>query len=117
MQVKVNANHTIQTQESLERWASAEVSDELGHYRNDIHSVEVHLSDENSNKVGPNQRRCMIEARLNQHAPVAVSHQANRLDEAIYGACDKLNRALSHALGRRDEGHGSRDSIRRHLET
>ena len=100
MQVRVNANHTIQTQESLERWASAEVSDELGHYRNDIHSVEVHLSDENSQKSADGGNRCLLEARVTGYQPIAVSHHDMNLHLAISGAADKLKRAIDSALGR-----------------
>lgn len=98
MQVQVNANHSVRTHESLERWASEELHTSLRRFGNDITSVEVHLSDENSDRISPDHKRCMIEARLANHPPVAVNHQAASLDEAFRGAMDKLRRSLDHTL-------------------
>ena len=112
MQIKVNANHTVQTDESLERWARSELTQGLGRFRNEITTLEVHLSDQNSDRLSPDQKRCLIEARLVSHAPLTVNHVAPRLDEAFRGATDKLKRALDHTLGRLRE-HRLRESIRR----
>ena len=112
MQVQVNANHTVQTDESLERWARTELTEGLSRFRHEITSVEVHLSDQNSDRLSPDQKRCLIEARLVNHAPMAVNHVAPRLDEAFRGAADKLKRALEHTMGRLRD-HRLRDSIRR----
>jgi ribosome-associated translation inhibitor RaiA len=111
MQVQVNANHTVQTDESLERWARTELTEGLSRFRHEITSVEVHLSDQNSDRLSPDHKRCLIEARLVNHAPMAVNHAAPRLDEAFRGAADKLKRALEHSLGRLRD-HRMRDSIR-----
>ena len=112
MQIKVNANHTVHTDESLERWARTELTEGLSRFRHEITSVEVHLSDQNSDRLSPDQKRCLIEARLVSHAPMAVNHVAPRLDEAFRGAAEKLKRALEHTMGRLRD-HRLRDSIRR----
>ncbi len=112
MQVQVNANQSVQTHESLERWAREEITASLRRFGNDITSVEVHLSDENSDRISADHKRCMLEARLANHPPVAVNHQASSLDEAFRGALDKLRRALDHTFGKlRDQR--DRSSIRR----
>jgi len=112
MQVLVNANHTVQTDESLERWARTELTDGLSRFRHEITSVEVHLSDQNSDRLSPDQKRCLMEARLVNHAPLAVNHVAPRVDEAFRGAAEKLKRALERTLGRLRD-HRLRESIRR----
>lgn len=112
MQVHVNANNSVHNHESLERWAREELNASLRRFGNDITNVEMHLSDENSERISPEHKRCMLEARLANHPPVAVSHQAGSLDEAIRGAIDKLRRALDHTFGKlRDQR--DRTSIRR----
>ena len=63
MQVHVNANKSVQTHESLERWAREELNASLRRFGNDITSVEMHLSDENSDRISPDHKRCMLEAR------------------------------------------------------
>jgi hypothetical protein len=74
--------------------------------------VEVQLTDENHAKGG-NDTRCMLEARLPGRAPVAVSNIAENQDLAMRGACDKLSRALEHALGKLDREHRDRETIRK----
>ncbi len=112
MQIQVNANHTVHTDASLERWARSELTEGLSRFQNEITTLEVHLSDQNSDRLSPDQKRCLIEARLVSHAPVAVNHVAPRVDEAFRGAAEKLKRALEHTLGRLRD-HRRRESIRR----
>ena len=42
----------------------------------------------------------MLEARLANLAPIAVTHQAESLQMAFEGALEKLDRALGHAIGK-----------------
>jgi ribosome-associated translation inhibitor RaiA len=65
-----------------------------------ITRVEVHLSDENSDKGGDNDKRCLLEARLAGLRPVVVSHRAATLQQAIDGAAEKLERSIESTLGR-----------------
>jgi len=65
-----------------------------------ITRVEVHLSDENAGKAGSHDKRCMIEARLEGHQPIAVTDEAETLGQAIGGAAEKLKHSLDHTLGR-----------------
>ena len=111
MQVQVNTDHNIEGREKLERWAAAELSGKLDHFRQDITRVEVHLSDENRNK-GEGNTRCTMEARLAAHQPLAVTHHAAGMDEAFRGAEAKLKHALESTLDKRKK-HRDRESIRR----
>jgi hypothetical protein len=63
--------------------------------------VEVHLSDENSDKkVGHDAMRCMMAAHLKGLQHIAVTHQATTLDEAVDDAADKLAGKIGSILGR-----------------
>ncbi|MDW5442657.1 HPF/RaiA family ribosome-associated protein [Polaromonas sp. SM01] len=112
MQVQVNTNHSIEGREALERWAQTELSQALNRFNHEVTRVEVHLSDEVSGKNGTSDKRCLMEARLANHPPVAVTHHAGGMDEAFRGAEDKLKRVLDSTLGRQKD-HRDRDSIRR----
>ncbi|MDP1742322.1 MAG: HPF/RaiA family ribosome-associated protein [Polaromonas sp.] len=112
MQIQVNSNHTIDTGESFERWAGAELHESLSRFKGDITRIEVHMSDENADKVSPDQKRCLMEVRLAHHEPLAVNHHAISQGEAFRGATDKLKRLLDHTLGKLRD-HRARDSIRR----
>jgi hypothetical protein len=60
----------------------------------------VHLSDENNAKGGADDKRCMMEARLEGRPPTAVTHQAATVEQAMEGAAAKLARSIESTLAR-----------------
>jgi ribosome-associated translation inhibitor RaiA len=101
MQVQVNTDRNIEGHEALTAQVVGVVESALSRSSDYITRVEVHLSDENSNKKGGNNdMRCMMEARLESRQPVAVTHQAATLDQAVDGAADKLTKLVASTLGR-----------------
>jgi ribosome-associated translation inhibitor RaiA len=76
------------------------VEDALSRFSDRITRVEVHLSDQTGPKHGQLDKRCMMEVRLRGRQPTVVTHQAKTLDQAIDGAADKLQRSLTHSVGR-----------------
>ena len=113
MQIQVNTGSGIDNSESLQRWASEHLTETLDRFQQDITRIEVQLGDENSGKAGNADKRCMMEARLAGHQPVAVNHHAVTQDEAFRGAARKLLNALDHTLGKIRDHHRDRDSIRK----
>lgn len=111
MHIQVNTDHNVDGHEALIHWVESEVRHSLDRFSDHITRIEVHLSDENSEKSGGHDKRCLMEARLAAHQPVAVSHHAGSLKDAFSGAADKLKRSLQSILGRLKDHH-SRDSIR-----
>ena len=113
MQVQVNTSNGIENKETLDRWADGYLNDALARFRQEITRVEVQLSDENAIK-GAGDRRCMMEARLSGHEPLAVRHHAETQDLAFRGATLKLIHLLEHTLGKLDRHeHRARESIRK----
>lgn len=106
MQVLVNSDHHITAGEDLAGRVQGVVAGRLDRFRERITRVEVHLNDLNSGKLGERDMRCLMEARLGGMKPIAVSHEAPTLAEAIHVAADKLERALAHALGKRQVSPG-----------
>jgi ribosome-associated translation inhibitor RaiA len=100
MQILVNSDHHIHGSESLTERVESIVRDSLGRFGGRITRIEVHLNDVNGDKLGERDKRCMMEARLAGLKPIAVSHQAPSLLEAIDAAADKLARAIEHVLGK-----------------
>lgn len=117
MLIQVNTGNGIENNEALQRWAGEQLGATLGRFQQDITRVEVQLSDENSGKSGAADKRCMMEARLAHHQPVAVNHHGETQDEAFRGAARKLLHALDHALGKLHDHHRDRDSIRKDAVT
>jgi ribosome-associated translation inhibitor RaiA len=112
MQVLVNSDHNIHGTESVTARVESIVADAVDRFTDRITRIEVHLNDENGDKHGDRDKRCVMEARVAGLAPIVVRHQAPTLREAIDGAAEKLERALEHALGRLEDlpGPSPRDS-------
>jgi len=100
MQVQVNTDHHIKGHEALATSVRATVESALRRSSDHITRVEVHLSDENGDKRGQNDKRCVMEARLEGRQPVAVTYQAATVDEAVDGAAGELTRLIENTLGR-----------------
>lgn len=118
MHIQVNTSNGVENKDSLERWACDYLNEHLARFAQDITAVEVQLSDENHGpKAGTTDKRCMMEARVNGHAPVAVKNFAPDQNLAFRGAAEKLIHALDRKLGRlaRHE-HRGRDTIRKDVD-
>ena len=106
MQVLVNSDHHIVGGEDLTGRVQGVVEGRLDRFDGRITRVEVHLNDLNSLKLGERDKRCMMEARVGGMKPIAVTHEAPTLTEAIHVAADKLERAIERALGKLADTQG-----------
>ncbi len=111
MQIKVHTDAHIEASDAFSKWVESELSDKLARFRDHITRVEVHFADDNADKSGNQDKRCLLEARLAGHDPVAVSHHAPKVADALSGSMDKLRRALDSTIGRLRDQAG-RESIR-----
>ncbi|ALQ51549.1 HPF/RaiA family ribosome-associated protein [Nitrosomonas ureae] len=102
MQIQVNTDRNVEGHEEFSAQVKAKIEDVLNRFNKHVTRVEVHISDENSDKGGMNDKRCLMEARLEGRQPVAVTHQAANLNLAIQGAVDKLKNVIESTLGRLD---------------
>lgn len=101
MQIQVNTDRNIEGHEALAAQIRGVVESALSRHEDFITRVEVHLSDENSNKKGGNDDiRCMMEARLGGRQPAAITHQAATVEQAVDGAADTLTRLIESTVGR-----------------
>lgn len=100
MKIQLNTDNNITASDELRASYTTLISEELNRFDEHITRLEVHLSDEDSHKDGIDDKRCMIEARLRGKQPIAVSDQADTLEQAIAGAVDKLKSSLDTKIGR-----------------
>jgi ribosome-associated translation inhibitor RaiA len=103
MQILISTDHTIEGDEKLNAHIQKIVEHALRHLDEHIARIEVHLSDENGPKTGANDIRCVMEAHLEHHQPLAVTHHATGLHQAVEGAINKLSRLLGSAIDQRNE--------------
>jgi len=103
MLIQINTDSNIKGDDALAQQVDAVVRNTLDRLSERITRVEIHLSDENSDKkFGTEDKRCLLEARLVGLQPLSVSHQAATLEQAVNGAVEKLKRSLESTLGRLD---------------
>lgn len=100
MQIQVNHDSSITGAEELNERVEGALGHALGRFSDRISRVEVHLSDVNGHKRGPDDKVCTLEARVQGLSPTAVSHSAPTVDEAVKGAGEKMKRALDSLFGR-----------------
>lgn len=98
MQIQVNTDDHIEGREALIARVEAAVASALDRFSAHITRLEIHLGDENGDKSGQDDKRCMIEARLQGRQPIAVTSHAATLDQAVSGATNKLKRSLDDTL-------------------
>ncbi|MBK5257778.1 MAG: HPF/RaiA family ribosome-associated protein [Vicinamibacteria bacterium] len=100
MQIQVNTDKNVDGNEGFAAQARSVVEGALDRLRDRITRVEVHISDKNGEKSGTNDKRCMMEARLEGRPPAAVTHDAATVEDAVDGAAEKLARAIEHTIDR-----------------
>jgi ribosome-associated translation inhibitor RaiA len=111
VQIQINTDKNIRGGEALSASISAKVHDRLDRFSQHITRLEIHLSDDNGDKSGASDKRCLIEVRLEGRQPEVVSDQAATLERAYSGAINKLQRALESTLGKLNHHKGG-DTIR-----
>jgi ribosome-associated translation inhibitor RaiA len=104
MFVQVHTDNHLHGSATLREEITAMVEGSFNRFAQRITDIEVHLSDQNGAKGGENDVRCAMEVRLAGLQPLAVSHDAAVLTDAVQGAIERLERLLQHHLGRIEAG-------------
>ncbi len=100
MTIQLNTDKNIDGSARLENYLSELLSEELSHYEDLITRVEVHLSDENGAKTGPDDKKCVMEVRIRNKQPIAVTSHGDNIEIAISNGVDKLKASLATQKGR-----------------
>lgn len=100
MTIQFNTDKNITGSERLRTPLITLIEEGLHRFGHQITRVEVHLSDENGPKEGMNDKRCLIEARVEGLKPIAVTNYANTHEQAVEGAVEKLKISLDTIIGR-----------------
>jgi ribosome-associated translation inhibitor RaiA len=110
--IQINTDATLTSHAARRERINGLVLNAVERFSERISRVEVHLSVEHSNHPAEQNVRCLMEARVQGHSPVAVTHRSSSVDDAVEGAGEKLRHALEHTFGRAD--HQRDASARRH---
>jgi ribosome-associated translation inhibitor RaiA len=110
MLIQINSDHRIAGGEALATHVSGVVEGALDRFKDHITRVEVHMTDDVGHKSGQNDKRCVMEARLRGRKPIAVTHHAASLHQAIAGAAEQLTRLVENTIEKlRDKGSRAAD--------
>lgn len=103
MHIQVNTDNTIEGREDVIRFVTGVVESKLGAVSGPITRIELHLQDQNAAKSGPDDKRCLVEARLEGRQPVVAEATAATIQSAVTGAVDKLRNVLDREIGKARE--------------
>nr|WP_315210930.1 HPF/RaiA family ribosome-associated protein [uncultured Flavobacterium sp.] len=98
MTVQINTDNNVEGHARLKAYIAEELGTALARFEDKVTRLEVHLADENSDKFGINDKRCLIEARPVNMQPVAVTNHADTTEKAFQGALDKIKKVLDTAF-------------------
>lgn len=105
MKIQINTDKSVEGTEKFNTYITSRILEKMQRYSSHITRVEVHISDENGKKEGPNDIRCLMEARLEGRQPIAVSNQDKTEEQAVSGAIEKLRASLETVIGRLSENN------------
>ncbi|XZE22454.1 HPF/RaiA family ribosome-associated protein [Pirellulaceae bacterium SH449] len=104
MQILINTDNHINASENFNAKVSEFLQERLQRYGDRITRVEVHFNDENSSaKSYGDDKRCVLEVRLNGMNPLAVTATATEVMSALRGAVDKMRSQIDSVLGKLQE--------------
>lgn len=98
MQIQINTDKNIDGNERLVNFYTTELQNELNRFDDKITRIEVHLGDENSGKFGLNDKKCLIEVRLANKKPLAVTDYGETIEKAFFNAVEKVKKVLDTTL-------------------
>lgn len=98
MQIQINTDKNVESNERLVKYYTEELKTELARFDDKITRIEVHFGDENSDKFGLKDKRCLIEVRLAKKQPLAVTDFNESIEKSFYGALEKVKKVLDTSL-------------------
>jgi ribosome-associated translation inhibitor RaiA len=105
MTIQLNTDKNLTIHAEYENQIVEQLTKGLDRFSDYISSVQVHLSDENGSKDGLNDKKCVLEARLEGRPAIVGSTFAENYDLAIAGALAKLKNALTTIDGKLKAHH------------
>ncbi|MBU2891322.1 HPF/RaiA family ribosome-associated protein [Celeribacter halophilus] len=103
MRIEVSTANSINGSEALTSQIKGLIQHELTNLEEHITRIEVHVSDANADKSGPDDMKCSLEARLKGQQPIVVTDTATTIEQATKGAAGKMKSSLERTLGRQSD--------------
>lgn len=94
MHIQVHTDKHIEGGERLNNYVSDEITASLDRFLGKITRADVYLTDENAGKSANDDKRCMIEVKVEGQNPVAVTTYEATVEKALSTAIDKIVASL-----------------------
>lgn len=99
MQIQINYAD-IDSSDALSDHVTKAVENALKKVATRVTRVEVHLHDDKQNRRGPDDKRCVMEARIAGQQPLAVESRGEDIYKAVTEGAAKMGRAVEHQIER-----------------
>ncbi|MBB5316159.1 HPF/RaiA family ribosome-associated protein [Tunturibacter empetritectus] len=100
MQIQISSDKNISMHSKLSHLIESDLHRILNRFKDEITRVEVHLSDEDGDKAGAQDKRCRLEVRPKRHQSLAVTNKSSNIPASVTGAASKMQRLLISTFGR-----------------
>lgn len=100
MTILINTDNNLSIHEAFGNELEESIAQELSRFSDHITRLEVHLSDENGFKDELNDKRCLMEARLEGRQPIAATGLGDTYESAVDSAVVKLKSSLNTIMGK-----------------
>ena len=100
-QIQIHYSGTDRS-DALDAQVRERIESDLQRFGSRVTRVEVHLTDENADKGGPQDKKCVMEAHPAAMQPVAVTHHGSDLFHVARESSEKLGRLLARRFDKHD---------------
>jgi ribosome-associated translation inhibitor RaiA len=100
-------NHIVMKRERSQA-VESEIDGAIERFERQLSRLEVHLSDQNADKGGDREIKCVIDAHIDGMKTVTATEYAATVDEAITGATEEMKRLLESTFSKVDEKRARR---------
>jgi len=100
MTILINRGENVETNERTTEYFSDAVKKDLDRFSEYLTRIEVHFSDINADKGGPQDKKCVIEARVKNREPLAVTAQDDAMEKAFNSALGKVKASMTTIVGK-----------------
>ena len=94
MLVQIHTDKNIEGGSRFSEYFSAEIKEKLARFNEIVTRIEVHVTDQNGSKTSPNDKKCVIEARIEKKQPIAVTAHGDTAEKTFSQALEKVQRVL-----------------------
>lgn len=99
MLIEIRTDSNVSGGEEFAEHIKGIVQSSLERFGGHIRRVDVHLSDAISNKMGHDDKCCMMQARIDGREPLTVTQRASTAEQAMREAVHSLERSIDSAFG------------------